>query len=161
LPPGFLPVAFVFASRAAIVSGLLARLTLRPRLDPRLGPRDLGQPRLAPRQFLGYRHPVLRIRLIRSLGLGHSMTNRVRWRSGSHSSTEGGRRKPVARSILRKLLIKANDRRESLDDSLAVSYARVALPNFYNIAIRIANVAARLAVLGLRLRDELGASAAP
>ena len=34
---------------------------------------------------------------------------------------------------------------------LAVSDARVALPNFYNIAIRIANVAARLAVLRLYL----------
>jgi hypothetical protein len=44
---------------------------------------------------------------------------------------------------------------------LAVSNARVALPNFYNIAIRIANVAARLAVLGLRLRDELGPSTSP
>ena len=44
---------------------------------------------------------------------------------------------------------------------LAVSNARVTLPNFYNIAIRIANVAARLAVLGLRLRDELGSSTSP
>src|SRR5580700_4555970 len=44
---------------------------------------------------------------------------------------------------------------------LAVSNARVALPNFYNIAIRITNVAARLAVLGLRLRDELGSSTLP
>ena len=44
---------------------------------------------------------------------------------------------------------------------LAVSNARVALPNFYNIAIRITNVAARLAVLGLRLRDELGSSTSP
>jgi hypothetical protein len=44
---------------------------------------------------------------------------------------------------------------------LAVSYARVALPNFYNIAIRISNVAARLAVLRLRLRDELGSSTSP
>ena len=44
---------------------------------------------------------------------------------------------------------------------LAVSDARVALPNFYDIAIRIANVAARLAVLGLWLRDELGSSTSP
>src|ERR1700751_1371757 len=44
---------------------------------------------------------------------------------------------------------------------LAVSNARVALPNFYNIAIRIANVAARLAVFGLLLRDELGSSTSP
>jgi hypothetical protein len=40
---------------------------LSPRLDPRLCPPDLGQPRLAPRQFLGYRHPVGRLRLIRSI----------------------------------------------------------------------------------------------
>ena len=44
---------------------------------------------------------------------------------------------------------------------LAVGNARVALPNLYNIAIRIANVAARLAVLGLRLGDELGPSTSP
>src|ERR1700730_10214753 len=44
---------------------------------------------------------------------------------------------------------------------LAVSNAGIALPNFYNIAIRIANVAARLAVLGLRLRDAIGASTSP
>ena len=44
---------------------------------------------------------------------------------------------------------------------LAVSDARVALPNFYNVAVRIANVAARLAVFGLWLCDELGSSAFP
>jgi hypothetical protein len=44
---------------------------------------------------------------------------------------------------------------------LAVSNPRIALPNFYNITIRIANVAARLAVLGLRLCDELGSSTSP
>src|SRR5262249_23524207 len=44
---------------------------------------------------------------------------------------------------------------------LAVSNARVALPNFYNVAIRIANVAARLAVLGLWLRDEFGSPTSP
>ena len=44
---------------------------------------------------------------------------------------------------------------------LAVSDARVALPNFYDVAIGIANVAARLAVLGLGLRDELGSSTSP
>ena len=47
------------------------------------------------------------------------------------------------------------------DGPLAVSNARVALPNFYNITIRVANVAARLAVLRLRLRDELGSSTSP
>src|SRR5215469_4150343 len=46
-------------------------------------------------------------------------------------------------------------------DGLAVSDARIALPKFDNIAIRIANIAARLAVLGLRLRDELGSPASP
>ena len=49
---------------------------------------------------------------------------------------------------------------------LAVCDARVAfptsiLPNFYDVAIGIANVAARLAVLGLGLRDELGSSTSP
>ena len=40
----------------------------------------------------------------------------------------------------------------------AVGEARLALPNFYNITIRIANVAARLCVLVLRLRDKHGSS---
>src|ERR1700722_6512093 len=44
---------------------------------------------------------------------------------------------------------------------LAVSDALLALPNLYNIAIGIANVAARLAVFGLWLGDELGSSAFP
>jgi len=44
---------------------------------------------------------------------------------------------------------------------LAVSEVRLALPNFYNIAIRIANVAARLAVFVLWLCDKLGSSASP
>jgi hypothetical protein len=43
----------------------------------------------------------------------------------------------------------------------AVSDARVALPNLYYVAIRIAYVAARLAVFGLWLGDELGSSAFP
>src|ERR1700683_644765 len=43
----------------------------------------------------------------------------------------------------------------------AVSDVRVGLPNFYNVAIRIADVAARLAVFGLWLRDELGSLAFP
>src|SRR5271163_2106825 len=38
----------------------------------------------------------------------------------------------------------------------AVSDARVALPDFYNVAVRVANVAACLAVFGLWLRDEFG-----
>jgi hypothetical protein len=44
---------------------------------------------------------------------------------------------------------------------LAVSDARVALPNFYDVAIGIANVAARLTVLGLGLREELSSSTSP
>jgi hypothetical protein len=44
---------------------------------------------------------------------------------------------------------------------LAVNDARLALPNFYNVTIRIANVAARLAVLVLWLCDKLGSSASP
>ena len=44
---------------------------------------------------------------------------------------------------------------------LAVSNARIALPNFYNIPIGVAYVAARLAVLGLWLRDKLGSSTSP
>ena len=49
----------------------------------------------------------------------------------------------------------------SVSCRLAVSDARLALPNFYNITIRIANVAARLAVLVLWLCDKLGSSASP
>src|ERR1700676_5213919 len=44
---------------------------------------------------------------------------------------------------------------------LAVSDARIALPNFYNVAVGIANVAARLAVFGLWLGDERSSPAFP
>ena len=44
---------------------------------------------------------------------------------------------------------------------LTVGDARLALPNFYNIPVRIANVAARLAVLVLWLCDKLGSSTSP
>ena len=44
---------------------------------------------------------------------------------------------------------------------LAVSEARLALPNFYNITIRIAKVAACLAVVVPRRRDKFGASISP
>ncbi len=44
---------------------------------------------------------------------------------------------------------------------LPVSDARVALPDFYYVAIGIADVAASLAVFGLWLGDELGAPAFP
>ncbi len=43
----------------------------------------------------------------------------------------------------------------------AVSDARIALPNFDDVAVRIANVTARLAVFWLRLRDELGSPTSP
>ena len=44
---------------------------------------------------------------------------------------------------------------------LAVSEARLALADFYNVTIRIANVAACLAVLFLWLCDKLGSSISP
>ena len=44
---------------------------------------------------------------------------------------------------------------------LAVCEARLALPNFDDITVRIADVAADLAVLGYWLRDELGSSTFP
>ena len=44
---------------------------------------------------------------------------------------------------------------------LAVSDARIALPDFYNVAVRIANIAACFTVFGLWLGDELGAPAFP
>jgi len=42
-----------------------------------------------------------------------------------------------------------------------VRNARLALSNFYNITVGIADVAARLAILILWLRDELGSAASP
>src|SRR5580658_10751730 len=43
----------------------------------------------------------------------------------------------------------------------AVSDAQVALPNFYDVTVRIADVAARLAVFGLWLGDKGGPPAFP
>ena len=43
----------------------------------------------------------------------------------------------------------------------AISDARFALPNLYNVAVGIANVAARLAVFVLWLCDKLGSSTSP
>jgi hypothetical protein len=51
--------------------------------------------------------------------------------------------------------------RPCLGRVLTVSEGRLALPNFYNITIRIADVAACLAILVLWLRDELGSSISP
>ena len=45
--------------------------------------------------------------------------------------------------------------------SLTVLDARLALPNFYNIAVGITDVTARLAIFVLWLRDKLGSSASP
>ena len=44
---------------------------------------------------------------------------------------------------------------------LAVSDAWVALPNFNDVAIGIANIAARLAIFGFGLREELSSSTSP
>jgi hypothetical protein len=44
---------------------------------------------------------------------------------------------------------------------LAVSEVRRALSDFYDIAVRIPNIAARLAILFFRFRDELGSSLSP
>jgi hypothetical protein len=44
---------------------------------------------------------------------------------------------------------------------LAVSEVRLALPNFYHVTIRIANVAARLAVLILWCCDKFRSSLSP
>ena len=57
------------------------------------------------------------------------------------------------------LLGRSNDGRVAC--SLAVSEARLALSNFDNIAIRIADVAACLAVFVLWFREELGSPALP
>src|SRR5271165_1639810 len=42
----------------------------------------------------------------KSRPLTTSTTNRAKWRGGSHSSTDGGIKKPVSRSIRRKLLMR-------------------------------------------------------
>lgn len=42
-----------------------------------------------------------------------------------------------------------------------VSNARIALSNFYNVTVRIANIAACFTVFGLRLGDELGSPTFP
>jgi hypothetical protein len=52
-------------------------------------------------------------------------------------------------------------RQEGSVAPLAVSDARLALADFYDVTVRIANVAARLAVLFLWLCDKLGSSTSP
>ena len=57
-----------------LILGPLARMALlRPRLDHRLGAGDLGQPLLAPRQFLGDLHPVRHLGLIGRLRLAQQI----------------------------------------------------------------------------------------
>src|SRR5580698_15845 len=53
------------------------------------------------------------------------------------------------------------DRRIPRPAKSAVGEFRLALPDFYNIAVGIADVAARLAVFVFRLGDERGAAAFP
>src|ERR1019366_3472003 len=93
-----------------------------------------------------------------------STTNRARCFSGSHSSTDGGRRNPVWRSIVRKLFIGAtfvameNHRTDSIpNDSYPVKSDRLLEAGVSpNIAYRIAT----LNPATFRRRDEdLGAVA--
>ena len=65
----------------------------------------------------------------------------------AHGTTEfGARRSRVAFHVVRRS---------------AVSEARLVLPNFYNVTIRIANVAACLAIPVLWLCDKLGSPTSP
>src|SRR5271165_424463 len=57
--------------------------------------------------------------------------------------------------------VRGHHRRLHVSRRLAVSEARLALADFYDVSIRIANVAARLAVLFLWLCDKLGSSTSP
>jgi hypothetical protein len=61
----------------------------------------------------------------------------------------------------RRRSVCGHHRRFHVSCRLAVSEARLALPNFYKITIRVANVAARLAVLFLWLCDKLRSSISP
>ena len=77
LPPGFLPVAAVLAARAASLASCSAcsrawRSFARASIVAS-APAILRQPLLTPRQFLGDRHAVRDIRLIRRLGLRHQI----------------------------------------------------------------------------------------
>jgi hypothetical protein len=63
---------------------------------------------------------------------------------------------PCAREVLERRTIYSR-----LGSALTVRNARLALPNFYNITVGIADVAARLAILFLWLRYELGSAASP
>src|SRR5579864_6044107 len=82
-------------------------------------------------------------------------------RCSHHPPTAEHSTQPVPLGLAAGFMPSLSDFIGSASCCLAVSNARVALPNFYNIAIRIANVAARFAVLGLRLCDKLGSSTSP
>ena len=76
-PPGFFARGrFLGCARRhlGLVIGLLASVAfLRPCLDRRPRPGDLGQPLLAPRQFVRDRHPIRNVGLVGSLRLGHQL----------------------------------------------------------------------------------------
>src|SRR5277367_2824254 len=82
---------------------------------------------------------------------------RVNWRKAPCAAlrmiSPGGPRPPAASAL-------STSHRTSAR-RLAVSDARLALPDFYNVAVGIADVAARLAILFLRLRNELGSATPP
>ena len=48
-----------------------------------------------------------------------------------------------------------------LSDGMAIREVRLALPDFYDVAVGIANVAARLSILLLWRCDEAGSSISP
>jgi hypothetical protein len=68
---------------------------------------------------------------------------------------------PIFHHFRTVTVVRGHHRCFHVSGRLAVSEVRLALPNFYNITIRIANVAARLAVLLLWLCDKLGSSISP
>ena len=86
--------------------GHVDRDCTRGRIDP-LGLVAIGValPRRAALVMLGAKKPLIARRSSPSIT---STTKRARCFSGSHSSTDGGNRNPVCRSIVRKLLIRQN-----------------------------------------------------
>jgi hypothetical protein len=66
-----------------------------------------------------------------------------------------------ARGTLRRGSVLGHHRCYHVSRRLAISEARLALSNFYNITIRIANVAERLDVIVLWLCDKDGSSISP
>jgi hypothetical protein len=68
---------------------------------------------------------------------------------------------PIGIYCLREPRIKSRDQTFFRHDRSAISDARIALPHFNNVTIKIADIAARFAVLGDGLRDELRSSAFP